>query len=264
MSKDFIIFSRVFNIANQLLIRHSPFAPLGQVNEWTAKPSPFTIIHFFFLYDKQNNTCLFADMKFFFSCSTRHLNRSLLPLVSYRVKRSLPCIIRYLIFIRITLSVDLMLPIFWFYFVIFLLLSCWISSGNSLIWIFVTFVITIEVVSFWLGLFILVILIKDYLKCVIAMPQYKLLIYLLLYQINILILTRVIMEMTKMQATGDNQSQQLRWKRALNEKNNNNKKRKVKKREGKRFIFSPCKRLGEILKNPYKGIRLTSSGACWY
>ena len=170
----------------------------------------------FFLYDKQNNTCLFADMKFFFSCSTRHLNRSLLPLVSYRVKRSLSCIVRYLIFIPITLSADLMLPIFWFYFVIFLLLSCWISSGNSLIWIFVTFVITIEVVSFWLGLFILVILIKDYLKCVIAMPQYKLLIYLLLYQINILILTRVIMEMTKMQATGDNQSQQLRWKRALN------------------------------------------------
>ena len=213
MSKDFIIFSRVIDIANQLLIRHSPFAPLGQVNEWAFAIHNHSL---FFLYHKQNNTCLFADMKFLFSCSIRHLNRSLLPLVNYRVKRSLPCIIRYLIFILITLSADVMLPIFWFYFVIFLLLSCWISSGNSLIWIFVTFVITIEVVSFWLGLFILVILIKDYLKCVIAMPQYKLLIYLLLYQINILILTRVIMEMTKMQATGDNQSQQLRWKRALN------------------------------------------------
>ena len=27
------IFSRVFNIANQLLKRHSPFAPLGHVDE---------------------------------------------------------------------------------------------------------------------------------------------------------------------------------------------------------------------------------------
>ncbi|XP_066023126.1 adhesion G protein-coupled receptor E3 isoform X2 [Pocillopora verrucosa] len=50
---------------------------------------------------------------------------------------------------------------------------CWISSANNLIWIFVTFVIIIEV-------------------------------------INILILTRVIREMTKMQQTGDKQSQQLR------------------------------------------------------
>ena len=37
------IFSRVFDIVNQLLTRHSPFAPLGQVDEWTAKPSPFSI-----------------------------------------------------------------------------------------------------------------------------------------------------------------------------------------------------------------------------
>ena len=29
--------------ANQLLTRHSPLAPLGQVDEWTAKPSPFSI-----------------------------------------------------------------------------------------------------------------------------------------------------------------------------------------------------------------------------
>ena len=36
-------FSRVFDIANQLLTRHLPFAPLGQVDEWTAKPSPFLI-----------------------------------------------------------------------------------------------------------------------------------------------------------------------------------------------------------------------------
>ena len=38
------IFSCVFDIANQLLTRHSPFVPLGLVNEWTAKPSPFLSI----------------------------------------------------------------------------------------------------------------------------------------------------------------------------------------------------------------------------
>ena len=32
-SKRYCIFSRVYNIANQLLTRHSPFAPLGLVNE---------------------------------------------------------------------------------------------------------------------------------------------------------------------------------------------------------------------------------------
>ena len=37
------IFTRVSDIANQLLTRHSPFAPFGQVDEWTAKPSPFSI-----------------------------------------------------------------------------------------------------------------------------------------------------------------------------------------------------------------------------
>ena len=41
--KKYDIFSRVFDIANQLLTRHLPFAPLGQVDEWTAKPSPFLI-----------------------------------------------------------------------------------------------------------------------------------------------------------------------------------------------------------------------------
>ena len=37
------IFLRVFDIANQLLARHSPIAPLGQVDEWTAKCSTFSI-----------------------------------------------------------------------------------------------------------------------------------------------------------------------------------------------------------------------------
>ena len=37
------IFPRVFDIANQLLTRHSPSSPLGQVDEWTIQPSPFSI-----------------------------------------------------------------------------------------------------------------------------------------------------------------------------------------------------------------------------
>ena len=40
------------------------------------------------LYDKQNNIWLLVDMEFLFSCSTRHLTRSLCSLVSYRVKHS--------------------------------------------------------------------------------------------------------------------------------------------------------------------------------
>ena len=40
------------------------------------------------LYDKQNNTWLLVDMEFLFSCSTRHLTRSLRSLVSYRVQHS--------------------------------------------------------------------------------------------------------------------------------------------------------------------------------
>ena len=40
------------------------------------------------LYDKQNNTWLFVDMEFLFSCSTQHLTRSLRSLVSYRVTPS--------------------------------------------------------------------------------------------------------------------------------------------------------------------------------
>ena len=37
------MFSRVFDIASQLLTRHSTFVPLGQVDERTAKPSSFSI-----------------------------------------------------------------------------------------------------------------------------------------------------------------------------------------------------------------------------
>ena len=40
------------------------------------------------LYDKQNNTWLLIDMELLFSCSTRHLTRSLHSLASYRVKHS--------------------------------------------------------------------------------------------------------------------------------------------------------------------------------
>ena len=36
-------FFHVFDIANQLLTRHSPFAPLGQVDERTVKPTRFPI-----------------------------------------------------------------------------------------------------------------------------------------------------------------------------------------------------------------------------
>ena len=37
------MFSRVFDIASQLLTRHSTFVPLDQVDERTAKPSSFSI-----------------------------------------------------------------------------------------------------------------------------------------------------------------------------------------------------------------------------
>ena len=40
--ENIVFFLRVFDIANQLFTRHSPFAPVGQVDEWTAKPSPFS------------------------------------------------------------------------------------------------------------------------------------------------------------------------------------------------------------------------------
>ena len=41
--KKYHIFSGVFDIVNQLLTRHSPFAPLDQVDELTAKPSLLSI-----------------------------------------------------------------------------------------------------------------------------------------------------------------------------------------------------------------------------
>ena len=41
--KKYRIFSTCVDIANQLLIRHSPLAPLGQVDEWAAKPSRFSM-----------------------------------------------------------------------------------------------------------------------------------------------------------------------------------------------------------------------------
>ena len=41
--KKYRIFFTCVDIASQLLIRHSPLAPLGQVDEWTAKPSRFSI-----------------------------------------------------------------------------------------------------------------------------------------------------------------------------------------------------------------------------
>ena len=41
--KKYDIFSPVFGIANQLLTRPPPFEPLRLVDEWTAKPSPFSV-----------------------------------------------------------------------------------------------------------------------------------------------------------------------------------------------------------------------------
>ena len=41
--KKYYIFSRVFDIANQLRTLHSPFVPLGQVDEWTTKLLTFSI-----------------------------------------------------------------------------------------------------------------------------------------------------------------------------------------------------------------------------
>ena len=37
------MFSRVFDIANQLLTRYSTFVPLGYLDERTAKPTSFSI-----------------------------------------------------------------------------------------------------------------------------------------------------------------------------------------------------------------------------
>ena len=115
--KKYVIFYTCVDIANQLLTRRLLLAPLGQVYEWTASFNAFfhlesqrqrtlrllfedcRFIYFhslmksafllskglLCLYDKQNNTWLLEDMEFLFSCSTRHLTRSLRSLVSYRV-----------------------------------------------------------------------------------------------------------------------------------------------------------------------------------
>ena len=103
----------------------------------------------YFVYIIKNNIWLLSDMKFLFSCSTRHLTRELSSLTLEEKFHifARPCIFSLRNFLRIPFIADLMLTIF-FLFVIFNLLSCWISSANNLIWMFVTFVITIEVVSF--------------------------------------------------------------------------------------------------------------------
>ena len=52
-----------------------------------------------YLYDKQNNTWLFVDMEFLFSCSTRHLTRELSSLTleeKFHIYARL-CIILYLL-----------------------------------------------------------------------------------------------------------------------------------------------------------------------
>ena len=43
MHEKISYFSCMHDITNQLLTRHSPFAPLGQGDEWMVKPSPFSI-----------------------------------------------------------------------------------------------------------------------------------------------------------------------------------------------------------------------------
>ena len=52
----------MFDIANQLLTRHSPFAPLGRVDEWKAKPSRYkTVCQNFSDYGCQNTVSLTAS-----------------------------------------------------------------------------------------------------------------------------------------------------------------------------------------------------------
>ena len=62
-------------------------------NFHTCRLSPFHTMAYFkkqfmkavlFLYNKQNNTKGLGDMEFIFSCSNRHLTRSLRSLVPYR------------------------------------------------------------------------------------------------------------------------------------------------------------------------------------
>ena len=58
-----------------------------------------------YLYDKQNSTWFFVDVKFLLSCSTRYLTRSLRPLLGYRIKhlkRSSLCTRAHVLFLRNT------------------------------------------------------------------------------------------------------------------------------------------------------------------
>ena len=115
--------------------------------------------------------------------------------------------------------------------------SCWISSSNGLIWIFVSFVLAIEIVSSVSIFFNLIkkVTHKNVLKekqrewfkgfvfttkitsvtITWAVLWYSNLSFLFsqlcyFFQINLLILVRVIREMTKMEQTKDNQGEQIR------------------------------------------------------
>ena len=91
-------FSRVFDIANQLLnvtclsrLMNERLFSLSanafyDIYSGIVDPSIFIRTTLLCLYNEQNNTWLLVDMKFLFSCSTRHLTRSLCSLVSYRGK----------------------------------------------------------------------------------------------------------------------------------------------------------------------------------
>ena len=59
--KKYRIFSRVL-IFNQLLTRHSPLAPLGQVDEWTAKFSRLVVCRSFLeLWRRKHKKIRIAD-----------------------------------------------------------------------------------------------------------------------------------------------------------------------------------------------------------
>ena len=106
--------------------------------------------------------------------------------------------------------------------------SCWISSSNGLIWIFISFVLAIEIVSSASIFFNLIK--KKWHKNALKEKQrkwftsvtitwavlwYSNLSFLFsqlcyFFQINLLILVRVIREMTRMEQTKDNQGEQIR------------------------------------------------------
>ena len=165
------IFSCVFVIANQLLTRHSPFAHLGRVDEWKVKPSPFSIQGrfvckgLFCLFDKKKIIIIINGCLQIWNFSSRvQLHIFLVRCThSWAVECNSASTRAHVLFAMWFLTnffhCRSYAANFWFYFFLFLFLSCWISSANNLIWMFVTFVISIEVVSFWFGLFISVILI---------------------------------------------------------------------------------------------------------